>query len=113
VKSASRWFALLLFMVVVGCGPQIRSERQQLADLQQNLAQVEMSLASAMDPDKIDQWRRVQHNLEEVIQLKEDRIRGLKDDQWVSVETWLGRGSDILETILGFLAIGGLGLRRP
>ena len=104
---------MLLFMVVVGCGPQIRSERQQLADLQQNLAQVEMSLASAMDPDKIDQWRRVQHNLEEVIQLKEDRIRGLKDDHWLSVETWLGRGSDILETILGFLAIGGLGLRRP
>lgn len=113
MKYASRWFALLLFMVVVGCGPQIRSERQQLTDLRQNLSQVEMSLASAIDPDKIDQWRRVQRNLEEVIQLKEDRIQGLKDDQWGGVEIWLGRGSDILETVLGFLALGGLGLRRP
>ena len=112
MKYASRWFALLLFTVVLGCGPQIRTEKDQLGDLQENLAQVEMSLARETDPEMIDQWRRVHRNLEEVIQNKKDRIRELSDDQWGSVETWLGRGSDILETLLGALALGGLGLRR-
>ncbi len=113
MKSASKWFTLLVFLVVLGCGPQIRSEKSQLRDLQSDLAQVEMSMARETELDKIDQWRRVQNNLEEVIQLKKDRIQGLKEGQWGSVEIWLGRGSDIFETALGFLALGGLGIRRP
>jgi len=112
VKSASRWFTLLVFLVVLGCGPQIRSEKSQLKDLQLDLAKVEMSLAKETDLDMIDQWNRVRHNLEEVIQLKRDHIRELKDEQKQSVKDWLGYGSDIFETALGLLALGGLGMKR-
>jgi hypothetical protein len=112
VKSASRWFTMLVFMVVLGCGPQIRSEKSQLRDLQSNLTTVEMSLAKETELDMIEQLYRIRHNLKEVIQMKKDHIRELKDGQRQSVKDWLGYGSDIFETVLGLLALGGLGIKK-
>jgi hypothetical protein len=112
VKSASRWSTLLVFLVVLGCGPQIRSEIAQLRDLQSDLSEVEMSLAKEADPDMIDQWHRVRDNIKEVIQFKKDHIQEMKDEQGQSVKDWLGFGSTIFETILGLLALGGLSIRR-
>jgi hypothetical protein len=112
VRFVSKWFALTILLVVLGCTGQIRTEKDQLAVLREDLRKVELSLAKATDPNEVEQWQRVQTNLQEVIQSKQDQIRNMKDEQLEDFRGYLQYGSTVLETLLSALALGGLGIRR-
>ena len=112
MRFVSNWFALTILLVVLGCTGQIRTEKDQLAVLREDLRKVELNLARATDPAEVEQWQRVQTNLQEVIQSKQDQIRNMKDEQLEDFRGYLQYGSTVLETLLGALTLGGLGVRK-
>lgn len=112
MRFASKWFTLAILLVVLGCTGQIRTEKEQLQELREDLNRVELNLIKATDAEEIAQWTRVQTNLQEVIQFKQDHIRSMKNEQLEDFKGWLRYGSTVFETLLSALALGGLGIRR-